>query len=245
MSTNNAGATKESISISQENHLSLFRILCYVTRLTLRGGRPYMRHRGRQRDPRGQAEAARLINSLISLFQFLSGNTQHGNNLRIRRPFRSLKHPIRHCINLNRRHPNPNASRNTHLKLCALSRSPSRRRPLHGHRISLATIFKSSALNTFAALPKTVQNTVRKTLQELLRGVLEEQLSRLQDHSVFPLNAVQMHLPVRIGDFTDFSVSAAHNLRAGEAILGESFLPPAFKHFPISVTTPESTSLSI
>jgi fumarylacetoacetase len=73
----------------------------------------------------------------------------------------------------------------------------------------LATIFKSSTLNnTFAALPKTVHNTVRKTLQELLRGVLEEeQLSRPPDHSVFPFNAVQMHLPVRIGDFTDFPIS--------------------------------------
>jgi fumarylacetoacetase len=97
----------------------------------------------------------------------------------------------------------------------------------------LANIFKERTLNTFAALPKSVHLSVRKTLQSLFHGVGEEISLHLPRYSVLPVYSVQMHLPVRIGDFTDFSVSAAHNLRAGEAILGKSFLPPAFKHFPM------------
>jgi fumarylacetoacetase len=97
----------------------------------------------------------------------------------------------------------------------------------------LIRIFEERTLNTFAALPKSVHLSVRTTLQKLLHGGDEEIALRLPVHGVVPAHLVQMHLPVRIGDFTDFSVSAAHVVRAGEAVLGKSFLPPAFKHFPI------------
>ena len=101
---------------------------------------------------------------------------------------------------------------------------------------TLSTIFKESTLNTFAALPKSVHRATRKALTELFSGTeisLDQKLRELPAQSVFPVEVVQMHLPVRIGDFTDFSVSAEHNLRAGEIILGKRFLPPAFKHFPM------------
>lgn len=97
----------------------------------------------------------------------------------------------------------------------------------------LSSIFKESTLNAFAALPKSVQGSVRKSIQDLLHGDLEEKISQLPGRSVFPCDEVQTHLPVHVGDFTDFSVSVAHNLRAGEAILGKRFLPPAFTHFPL------------
>lgn len=42
-----------------------------------------------------------------------------------------------------------------------------------------------------------------------------------------------MHLPVSVGDFTDFSCSKDHVLNAGEAIMKKRFLPPGFLHFPI------------
>jgi fumarylacetoacetase len=42
-----------------------------------------------------------------------------------------------------------------------------------------------------------------------------------------------MHLPVSVGDFSDFSCSVDHALNAGEAVLGTRDLPPGFLHFPI------------
>lgn len=42
-----------------------------------------------------------------------------------------------------------------------------------------------------------------------------------------------MHLPVTIGDFTDFSCAKEHNLNAGEMVMGKRFLPPAFHSYPL------------
>lgn len=41
------------------------------------------------------------------------------------------------------------------------------------------------------------------------------------------------HLPVTVGDFSDFSCSRDHVLNAGEAVMGVRQLPPGFLHFPV------------
>ena len=45
-----------------------------------------------------------------------------------------------------------------------------------------------------------------------------------------------MHLPLEIGDFSDYSCSKEHNLAAGRIVLGIENLPPAFYHYPIGYT---------
>ena len=101
--------------------------------------------------------------------------------------------------------------------------------------VPLASIFAEHTLNTFAALPKSIHRGVRTMLQSLLKDIdKEEQVPpSLPLGSVIPAQRVQTHLPVRVGGFTDFSVSMAHNLRAGEVILGKGFLPAGFRHFPL------------
>ena len=42
-----------------------------------------------------------------------------------------------------------------------------------------------------------------------------------------------MHMPVHVGDFTDFSCSKDHVVNAGEAVFGERKVPPGFSHFPL------------
>jgi fumarylacetoacetase len=42
-----------------------------------------------------------------------------------------------------------------------------------------------------------------------------------------------MHLPVRVGDFSDFSLSKNHVLNASKAVFGVESLPPGFLHFPV------------
>jgi fumarylacetoacetase len=56
---------------------------------------------------------------------------------------------------------------------------------------------------------------------------------RSTDHFNIPTTSATMHLPVSIGNFTDFSCSKDHVPNAGEAIMKKRSLPPGFLHFPI------------
>jgi len=55
------------------------------------------------------------------------------------------------------------------------------------------------------------------------------------------IDDVQMHLPVRIGDFTDFACSKEHLVGAQRAIFGDDVLPPAALHQPIGYNGRAST----
>ncbi|KAH7370644.1 fumarylacetoacetase [Rhexocercosporidium sp. MPI-PUGE-AT-0058] len=91
--------------------------------------------------------------------------------------------------------------------------------------------FSEPTLNTFAALPKSTQKQSRALLQDLLKKPTD-----LPSGSTASIQDVTMHLPVSIGDFTDFSCSKEHVLNAGEAIMKKRFLPPGFLHFPVGYT---------
>ncbi|KAK0122192.1 hypothetical protein ONS95_010449 [Cadophora gregata] len=95
----------------------------------------------------------------------------------------------------------------------------------------VAKAFSESTLNTFAALPKPIQKQTRNLFQELLKDP-----KNLPSGSTAAIQDVTMHLPVSIGDFTDFSCSKEHVLNAGEAIMKKRFLPPGFLHFPVGYT---------
>ena len=67
-----------------------------------------------------------------------------------------------------------------------------------------------------------------------------------------PISDVVYHLPVTVGDFSDFSCSRDHVLNAGEAVQGVRQLPPGFLHFPVgyggrssSILAPETPILSL
>ncbi|ORY01432.1 fumarylacetoacetate hydrolase FahA [Clohesyomyces aquaticus] len=101
----------------------------------------------------------------------------------------------------------------------------------------LPEIFRQTALNAFAALPKDVQSQVRSTIQKAYsRG----------DYSsaAEPIGDVTLHLPVQIGDFTDFSASKDHVLNASEAVTGTRAYPPAFMKYP-SVYAGRSSSIAV
>ncbi|KAI8937438.1 hypothetical protein NX059_005160 [Plenodomus lindquistii] len=90
----------------------------------------------------------------------------------------------------------------------------------------LSSIFRETTLNTFAALSKDVQSQVRRAVQQAYKD------GTYKSHSE-SIEQVEMHLPVQIGDFTDYSASANHVLNAGEAILGGRAFPPAFHKYPV------------
>ena len=100
-------------------------------------------------------------------------------------------------------------------------------------------IFLQSTLNAFGALGRKAHQDVRKTIQSLIQ---EEKLSESSKEEV---TAVQMLLPVSVGDFTDFSCSPTHNRNAGQALLGMSRgLPPGYLHMPLGKSVAQ-TQLTI
>lgn len=91
---------------------------------------------------------------------------------------------------------------------------------------ALPTLFSQPTLNAFAAQPRNIQAAVRTAIQHAFKNGQHTPSSE-------PLGAVTLHLPVSIGDFTDYSASANHVLNAGEAIMGTRSFPPAFHKFPV------------
>ena len=91
------------------------------------------------------------------------------------------------------------------------------------------------ALNSYFALDRGARVALRERLQELLgegsslRGKIEAQGSRL-----LPLAAdCQMHLPAKIGDYTDFYVGIEHAKNVGKLFRPDNPLLPNYKYVPI------------
>lgn len=82
------------------------------------------------------------------------------------------------------------------------------------------------SLNSFAALGQNVHRGIRQDLQWLINS------EGLPLGSTEDIGSVRMHLPVSVGDFTDFSCSKYHNLNAGHAVTGRRGLPPTWGQIP-------------
>ena len=95
-----------------------------------------------------------------------------------------------------------------------------------------ASYFKQSTLNNFISLGKSITNKVRLDVQRLL--VLEN--SPLKNHSeVFVSQSdAKMHLPVHVGDYTDFYSSIEHATNVGKMFRDpENALLPNWRHIPV------------
>lgn len=93
-------------------------------------------------------------------------------------------------------------------------------------------VFKSETLNDFIALGKEITSTVRTIIQEELTNV-DSVLKT--DSSVFVnQKEVQMHLPVFVGDYTDFYSSIEHATNVGTMFRDpNNALLPNWKHIPV------------
>lgn len=79
---------------------------------------------------------------------------------------------------------------------------------------------KQSALNAYAALGRSVHSRVRKRLQSLLENTTQtgdvlRDNEQLREKALIPMSGVQMHLPMIIGDYTDFFVGLHHAVTVG------------------------------
>jgi len=94
-------------------------------------------------------------------------------------------------------------------------------------------ICNQSSLNPFIGLGKKRTNAVRIQLQEWLTQE-NSPLKRHFGHVFHKIENVKMHLPVKIGDYTDFYSSIEHATNAGKFFRPDNPLFPNWKHLPIA-----------
>lgn len=100
-------------------------------------------------------------------------------------------------------------------------------------------VFSLPTLNAFAALGRSVHRKVRRYIQDVLRvdtpfpDILKNDKA-LQGKCLIPLKDVQMHLPMQIGDYTDFYVGKNHAYNCGVMFRGpENALHANYTHLPV------------
>lgn len=89
---------------------------------------------------------------------------------------------------------------------------------------------RQSTLNELLAIPRPVQSALRRRLSDLLsdesyRSSVQPMLHNAAD--------CELHLPARIGDYTDFYVGIHHANNVGRQFRPDNPLLPNYKHVPI------------
>ncbi|WMX56803.1 fumarylacetoacetase [Peribacillus sp. R9-11] len=97
-------------------------------------------------------------------------------------------------------------------------------------------VFSASSLNLFMELGRPAWTSVRKKLQYLLDAntpdLRDDEEIRLK--AFHPLKDVEMLLPAKIGDYTDFYASREHATNVGTMFRGkDNALMPNWTHLPI------------
>lgn len=94
-------------------------------------------------------------------------------------------------------------------------------------------VFESAVLNDFIALGKPITKAVREQLQKWLRDP-QSVLAQNQDQLLVAQKEAQMHLPLTIGDYTDFYSSIEHATNVGIMFRDPAnALLPNWKHLPV------------
>jgi fumarylacetoacetase len=100
-------------------------------------------------------------------------------------------------------------------------------------------VFSQRTLNDFASLGQEAHGLVRTYLQQVFVSdtpfpqILKEH-PRLREAALIPLAKVQNHLPMRIGDYTDFYAGLNHAYNVGVLFRGpDNALQPNYTHLPV------------
>jgi len=94
------------------------------------------------------------------------------------------------------------------------------------------TVFSSPVLNDYMSLGRAVWTSFRSKIQELLKEGSE--LSTYDTEVLVNQSDARMHLPVKIGDYTDFYSSKEHATNVGMMFRDpENALLPNWKHIPV------------
>ncbi len=92
------------------------------------------------------------------------------------------------------------------------------------------SFFADSSLNRFMAAGRETWREVRLRLTDLIGRTNPP----IKKEAFIPVTEVQMHLPVAIGDYTDFYASREHAMNVGTMFRGrENALMPNWLHLPV------------
>ena len=101
------------------------------------------------------------------------------------------------------------------------------------------SVFSQPTLNAFAALGRPVHRTVRKYLQDVFAEqtpypkILKDN-EKLRQAALLRRDEVQMHMPMQIGDYTDFYAGKNHAFNVGCLFRGpDNALQPNYTHLPV------------
>ncbi|KZZ87317.1 fumarylacetoacetate hydrolase FahA [Ascosphaera apis ARSEF 7405] len=100
-------------------------------------------------------------------------------------------------------------------------------------------VFQQPTLNQFAALGRSVHRSVRTYIQDVFKedtpySKLLRDNEELRSQALIPLNDVTNHLPMDIGDYTDFYVGINHAYNCGCLFRDpKNALQPNYKHLPV------------
>ncbi|MDF2488910.1 MAG: fumarylacetoacetase [Pseudomonas sp.] len=90
---------------------------------------------------------------------------------------------------------------------------------------------RGGALNDFFALRREARVALRQRLLVLLGESSEHQA--VLEPMLYPASDCQMHLPARVGDYTDFYVGIEHATNVGKLFRPDNPLLPNYKYVPI------------
>ncbi|AFK04769.1 fumarylacetoacetase [Emticicia oligotrophica DSM 17448] len=94
-------------------------------------------------------------------------------------------------------------------------------------------IFNQNSLNPFIGLGRKRCNEVRLQIQEWL-SVENSPLKRHFYALFHKIDELNLHMPVKVGDYTDFYSSIEHATNAGKIFRPDNPLYPNWKHIPIA-----------
>jgi len=101
------------------------------------------------------------------------------------------------------------------------------------------SVFTQPTLNAFAALGRPVHREVRQYLQSVFaldtpHPQILKSNKNLQQQALFALKDVHTHLPLHIGDYTDFYAGRNHAYNVGVLFRGpNNALQPNYAHLPV------------
>jgi fumarylacetoacetase len=102
------------------------------------------------------------------------------------------------------------------------------------------SVFSQQSLNAFAALGRPVHRQVREYIQSVFakdtpHPTILKTNKELQQRALIPLSEVENHLPMEIGDYTDFFAGKNHAFNIGVLFRGaDNALQPNYTHLPVA-----------
>lgn len=95
-------------------------------------------------------------------------------------------------------------------------------------------VLKTDSLNKFIQLGKSVTSIIRIDIQKQLCDT-NSALFKMKKQVLVPLKEAKLHLPIQVGDYTDFYASRGHATNVGEIFRGkENALHPNWNVIPIA-----------